>query len=158
MVPIDELIPATPTPAGSGENGSTTLVPTGTSLGSGSFRSDSGASINIHADWSAVVSGDRTVDVTVTVYCDSYSLFTTASPEALNIGLDGQYLSLASPTIEYDGTAQISTLINSHTFSVNLGAGESRSIPLEVSWLYRGTYGGVQIETIDCGGNISLSR
>lgn len=135
------------------------IIPVGSSLGSGTFRSDTGTSLNIHADWSAIVSGESTVDITVTVYVDSYSLYTTASPQALNLSVDGQYVALASPAIEYDGSGGIkSTLINNRSVTVSLTAGESRNIPLEAVWLYRGTYAGISLETIECGGSISLSR
>ena len=135
------------------------MIPTGTSLGSGAFRSDSGTSINIHADWNAVVSGTNTVDITVTAYVDSYSLYTTASPDVLNIAVDGQYFSLASPAIEIPTTTQpISTKINSRTVTVTLSGGETRNIPVEVIWHYRGTYGGTYLDSIECGGNITLSR
>ena len=170
MLPAQDLIPIVPgvndttsTEQTGGDSDTaaapTNLIPVGTSLGSGTFRSDSGTSINIHADWTAIVSGANTVDVTVTAFVDSYSLFTTASPEALNIAVDGKYVSLASPAIEIQGNAgQVSTLINNHSFTVNLSGGEIRSIPIEVVWNYRGTYGNVYLETIECGGNITLSR
>ena len=167
MLPVEELIPVVPgatvngtgTEGGSGTSGDLTVIPTGTTLGSGTFRSDSGAAINIHADWSALVRNPNTVDITVTTYVDSYSLFTTASPEALNVSVDGQYTSLASPAIEIPTTtSQVTTLINSHTFTVNLIGGETRSIPVEVVWNYRGSYGNVYLDTIECGGNITLSR
>lgn len=168
MLPAQDLIPIVPgvndnTAAGqtSGDTAAepSNLIPVGTSLGSGTFRSDSGTSINIHADWTAVVSGADTVDVTVTVFVDSYSLFTTASPEALNISVDGKYVSLASPAIEIQGNAgQVSTLINNRSFPISLSGGEKRTIPIEVIWNYRGTYGNVYLETIECGGTITLSR
>ena len=163
MLPAQELIPVTPGDNGNSETGGTdtapALIPSGTTIGSGTFRSDSGTALNIHADWAAVVSGANTVDVTVTAYVDSYSLFTTASPEALNISVDGQYVSLASPSIEIPTTtAPVTTLINNRSFTVNLTGGETRSIPVEVIWHYRGTYGGVEIDTVECGGNITLSR
>lgn len=173
MLPAQDLIPVVPgattgTGTGTGDAAGAAgdpaaqqpnLIPTGTSLGSGTFRSDSGSSINIHADWNAVVSGAGTVDITVTAFVDSYSLYTTASPEALNIAVDGQYVSLASPAIEIANTnGQVSTLINNRTFTVSLSGGETRSIPIEVVWNYRGTYGGTYLETIECGGNVTLSR
>ena len=159
MLPAEELIPATPDTGTEPDGTPTVTVPVGTTLGSGTFRSDTGTPLNIYAEWSASVSGAQTADVTVTVYVDSYSLYTTASPEALNIAVDTQYVSLASPAIEYDGTdGQRVTMINSRTFSVNLGPGESRSIPVQIVWNYRGTYGEVYMDTIECGGSISLSR
>ncbi len=79
-----DLIPvvpgaATPSPDGSGSSGSSgTSIPVGTNIGSGSFRSDTGTGLNIRADWSAAISGQDTADITVTVYADCYSLYTTA--------------------------------------------------------------------------------
>ena len=165
MLPAQDLIPVVPgantSPSGSADasGSSASVIPTGTSLGSGTFRSDSGTSINIHADWSAVVSGTNTVDITVTAYVDSYSLYTTASPDVLNIAVDGQYFSLASPAIEIPTTTTpVSTKINSRTVTVTLSGGETRNIPVEVLWHYRGTYGGTYLDSIECGGNITLSR
>ena len=170
MLPAEELIPVVPGAAGndsSGYNGTASgdntsaapAVPVGTSLGSGTFRSDTGTSLNIHADWSAVVGSTESVNFTVTVYVDSYSLYTTAAPEALNISVNGQYVSLASPAIEYDGTSGLlSTQINSRTFTINVPAGGSTSVPVAVVWHYRGTYGGVALDTIECGGSVSINR
>ncbi len=165
MLPAEELIPIIPgvndtdSESGDGTEASPAVIPSGTSLGSGTFRSDSGTAINIHADWTAIVSGAGTVDVTVTAFVDSYSLYTTASPEALNIAVDGNYVSLASPSIEIPTTAgPVSTLINNRTFTVTLAGGETRSIPVDVVWNYRGTYGGTYLDTIECGGVITLSR
>ena len=165
MLPAQDLIPIVPgantAPSGSADasGNNASVIPTGTSLGSGSFRSDSGTSINVHADWNAVVSGTNTVDITVTAYVDSYSLYTTASPDVLNIAVDGQYFSLASPAIEIPTTTTpVSTKINSRTVTVTLSGGETRNIPVEVLWHYRGTYGGTYLDSIECGGNITLSR
>ena len=164
MLPAQDLIPIVPgantAASGNADAGNAaSVIPTGTSLGSGTFRSDSGTSINIHADWTALVSGPSTVDITVTAYVDSYSLYTTASPDVLNIAVDGQYFSLASPAIEIPTTTQpVSTKINSRTVTVTLSGGDTRAIPVEVIWHYRGTYGGTYLDSIECGGNITLSR
>lgn len=154
-----DLIPVVPGATTSSSDSSGSAIPVGTSIGSGSFRSDTGTGLNIHADWSAVISGQNSVDITVTVYADCYSLYTTATPNALNIALDGQYVSLASPAIERDGTGgSASVEINSRTFTITLVSGEFREIPLDVVWLYRGSYSGVNLDTIECGGNIALNR
>ena len=164
MFPAEELVPIVPgvndTPAVSDENASSAnTIPTGTVIGSGTFRSDTGTALNIHADWTASISGAQTVDIKVTVYADHYSLITYATPGALQISVDGQYVSLASPAIEDDGTGGEShTEINSRTFTVSLTSGEVRNVPVQVVWLYRGTYSGVELQTIECGGNITVSR
>lgn len=162
ILPAQNLVPVVPgvndgSNTATNENGNT--IPTGTNIGSGTFRSDTGTALNIHADWTASISGPQTVDVTVTVYADHYSLITTATPGALQVAVDGQYVSLASPGIENDGTTgAASTQINTHTFTVNLGSGEIKTVPVDVVWLYRGSYSGVDLPTIECGGSITLSR
>ena len=154
-----DLIPVVPGATTATADASGVSIPVGTSIGSGSFRSDTGTGLNIHADWSAAINSQNSVDITVTVYADCYSLYTTATPGALNIALDGQYVSLASPAIERDGTGGAASVeINSRTFTVPLVSGEFREIPLDVTWLYRGTYSGVELDTIECGGNLVLNR
>ena len=168
MLPAEQLIPVVPgaTPAsGDGSTGeasggapSVSTIPVGTVIGRGVFRSDTGTALNIHADWSATISGEQTVDITVAVYADHYTLFTTATPGALNISVDRQYVSLASPAIDYSSNLAASTQINSHSFTVSLASGEIRDVPVQVVWMYRGTYSGVELPTVECGGNITISR
>ena len=130
----------------------------GTNIGRGSFRSDTGTPLNIQADWSAVVSGKDSADITVTVYADCYSLYTTATPGALRIALGGQYASLASPAIARDNTRETGRIeINSGTFTVPLASLEHHEIPLNVAWQFRGSYSGVSLDTIGCSGNLVLS-
>ena len=145
-----------PTPAPSA-----TPVPAetyGKPLGSGSFTSDTGAKINIVADWVAMTSGKDTVDVKVTVSVISYSLYIAAFPNSVDIGLNGQYVSLGAPAINYDGPAQRTSPLADYTFTINLADGQSASLPLSVEWHFRGSYGEVQIDSIECGGVIPLSR
>ena len=130
----------------------------GTPLGSGSFTSDTGAKINIIADWVAMTSGPDTVNVKVTVSVISYSLVTAAFPDRVHIGLNGQYVSLGAPAINYTGTAQVTSPLNDYTFTANLADGDTVSLPLSVVWDYRGSYGEMQIDSIECGGSITLSR
>lgn len=140
----------TPTPA--------QPVFTGSDLGSGSFSSDTGAKLNIHADWSAKTVSDSQAEVTVTVYLDSYSLHLQAVPNSVNINLGGQYVSLGAPEVDYDGSAAITTELASKTFTVDLSSGESESYSLSVEWHFGGTYGDVELPVVECGGTVSLSR
>ena len=156
ILPAQQLVPVVP---GATTDGDGSTIPTGTVIGSGQFRSDTGTALNIHADWTASVSDPQSVNVTVTVYADHYSLITYATPGALQVSVDGQYVSLGSPAIENDGTTGLATTqINSHTFKVPLTSGDIRTIPVQVVWQYRGTYSGVDLPTIECGGNITVTR
>ena len=67
-------------------------------------------------------------------------------------------MSLGAPAINYDGPAQRTSPLADYTFTVNLADGQSASLPLSVEWHFRGSYGEVQIDSIECGGIIPLSR
>ena len=131
---------------------------TGTLLGSGSFQSGTGANIDIRADWEARVSGASQAEVTITVSLISYSIHLNAMPNAVNIGLNGQYASLGAPAVNYDGSSQIVTTLASKSFPVELRQGDSRTLDLQVEWQFGGTYGDMVIPAIECGGNFTVSR
>lgn len=133
-------------------------VPAGTSLGSGSFRSDTGVGLNIRADWSARTVNESQVEVSVSVSVDSYSLHLIAVPNAINMNLGGQYVSLDAPAVDYDGSAAINTPMASKTFTVDLAEGTSSDFNLDVVWNFGGTYQQEELPAIECGGTVSLSR
>ena len=130
----------------------------GSSLGSGSFSSDTGVGLNIRADWSAKTLSSSQAEVTVAVSVNSYSLHLVAVPKAVNLNLGGQYTSLDAPAIDYDGSGSINTPLASKTFTVDLSEGESTSLHLDVVWSFGGTYQELELPSIECGGDISLSR
>ena len=127
-------------------------------LGSGSFRSDTGLYIDIRADWSAHTVSNNRVEIDVTVYLESYSVRLGPSDDAVNLNLGGDYVSLSTPAVQYDGNRLLVTPLASHTFRVDLPQDSSNSYHLEAVYNFGGTYGGVSIPAIECGGVISLSR
>lgn len=150
--------PPTPTPTPSAEPEPTQPVSYGADLGSGSFKSDTGAKLNIHADWSARTVSATQAEVTVKVILDSYSLHLQAVSNSVNLNLGGQYVSLNAPAVDYDGSEALSTELASKTFTVELSEGQSDDLSLAVEWHFGGTYGDVELPVIECGGTISLSR
>ncbi len=131
----------------------------GALLGSGSFSSNTGAAINIRADWEARVSGANEISVRVSVILNSYSIYVNGLPGSVNIGLNGQYVSLDSPAISYDSnTALLTTELASQSFTVQLPQGSSRDLDLQAEWHWGGTYGGVDIPVIECGGSFTVTR
>ncbi len=127
-------------------------------LGSGSFRSETNLNIEIRADWSARTVSDNRAEIEVTVYLESYSIRLGPSEDAVNINLAGDYVALGTPAVQYDGHQLLETKLASHTFRVNLPLESSNSFHLEAVYNFGGTYGGVSIPAIECGGVISLSR
>lgn len=138
----------TPTPAPSVEP-----IPSGEVLGSGTFKSTTGTWLDIHADWTARSSGGAQAQITVVVSIDSYSLHLAAVPNSVNLSLGGQFVSLDAPAVDYDGRAAINTPIATKTFTVDLA---DAPYSLAVEWHFGGTYGGQQLDVIECGGTIKL--
>ena len=148
----------TPTPESAPYEAPASGGSTGVALGSGSFRSSTGNNIDIRAEWEAVTAGSSQVEVTVTVYLESYALHMSAVPNSVNISLNGQYASLGAPAVDYDGGAQLSTKLASQTITVECNEGDSRNVGLQAEWHFGGTYGGVDIPVIECGGEFTISR
>ena len=127
----------------------------------GTFTSDSGARLNIHADWSVVPSGN-TAEITVIVYADHYSI-QHHSYQSLFITLgESTQVLYANEIISANNELQ-HTELGRTTFTIPYTAGEIRSWPLDVKWRFNGTYGkdanGIPIElpVIECGGLITIS-
>lgn len=150
--------PATPTPTPTPSAEPSAPVSYGGKLGSGSFKSDTGAKLDIHADWSAKTVSSSQVEVTVKVILDSYSLHLQGVANSVNINLGGQYVSLDAPAVDYDGSAAISTELASKTFTVDLAEGQSDDLSLAVEWHFGGSYGNMDLPVIECGGTVSLAR
>lgn len=158
--PAPTPAPATPTP----EPTPGVVIPsvepvfTASNLGSGSFSSETGVGLNLKADWSAKTISTTQAEITISVSVNSYSLHLVAVPNAINLNLGGQYISLDAPAVDYDGTSSRNTPMASKTFTVDLAEGESTDFHLDVVWNFGGTYQQVELLAIECGGEISLAR
>ncbi len=151
----------TPPQTNTGNNGAEETPYPSKSLGSGTFSSQSGAWLNTHTDWSAVTVSDTQVEVTVSVYLDHQSL-QSGSHNGVTILLGEQSFSENAPSIRHETNEPKSTLLSSHTFTVDLAQGETTTLNLSTDWHYGGTYGGpngrVKLDVIKCSGMITLAR
>ena len=158
-VPTPTPTPAptpTPTPA---PTPTPTPTPTyGDNLGSGTFKSETGVPINLKADWSVKTISASQVEVTIKVSVDSYAIHLQAVPYAVKLSVNGEYVTMDAPAVDYDGSAATNTVFGTKTFTVNLSEGSSANIPVAIEWHFGGTYGGQEIDVIECGGTISVSR
>lgn len=145
----------TPDPNATAAPQVTTAPSSGNPIATGSFASKTGTGLDMRADWSVVITGANTATVTVNVYSVSYSLYLNENDYGLKISLGNQYTSAATPSLSYDGSSQKATLIGTKSFSVDTSKG-AVSLPLAVEWHYMGSYGGVEIDVIECGGKIAF--
>ena len=158
-VPTPTPTPApTPTPTPAPTPTPTPTPAYGDNLGSGTFKSDTGVPINLKADWSVKTISASQVEVTIKVSVDSYAIHLQAVPYAVKLSVNGEYVTMDAPAVDYDGSAATNTVFGSKTFKVNLSEGSSANIPVAIEWHFGGTYGGQEIDVIECGGTISVSR
>ena len=148
----------TPTPVPTPEPTATPVPFTGTTIGSGSFSSSTGLPLNIVADWEAVTVNENQIEVTVTVKAISYTLYLTQLSNALNIQVGDQYASIGTPSLNVEGAGQNTSTLGSNIFTVTLHSGEVLTIPIAVEWHYNGIYSDTQIDSIECGGTVTLTR
>ena len=115
--------------------------------------------MNVRADWTAELLDANRVKVRVAVYLESYSLNIIASQNALHVSVGDDYVTANTPAVDLDdNTAIHSSLLNTTEHTVPLAGGEARSFPVQVQYLFRGTYFKQNIDTIECGGMIQLAR
>lgn len=143
--------PSEPQPVGPSEP----QQPAGTVLGSGSFSSSTGTSLNLIADWTAAAQRSGTALITVNVSITSGSLQTGAVPGSISVSVGNNSASLNAPAVSYSGSGMISTACGSCSFTVPLSGGGFTG-PLNVSWRFGGTYSGVSLNTVSCGGTVSF--
>ncbi len=136
-----------------------TPVPVGQVIGTGTFTSNTGVPMNIRADWEALLLDESHVGVRVRVYLDSYSLQIQASHNAVNVSVGDNYQSADTPTVEIDDNVNIhSSLLATTEHVLSLAGGQAKSFPVQVQYLFRGTYFQKEIDTVECGGMIDLIR
>ncbi len=131
--------PPTPTPTPS-------PTPIQNVSATGSFVSNSGTGLNIRVDWAAYTSGGN-VMLNVDVDASHYSFYTSALWNAVELRVNGVTYTANSKEVAYDGDALTYTPMA--TFDVPAQSGNNS---IEVIWHYRGTYSGVELDTIEASG------
>ena len=131
-------------------------MPTGQKLGSGSFHSETGTGLNLICDWTAVSVEGNKAEVTITVSCESYSLYLSEMGDNIFLRVGDQPAQMAQPQLSIEGGYTI-TNFGSRTFTLPLSEG-SNNFSVAVEWHFNGSYSGVPLEVIECGTTITLTR
>ncbi len=127
-------------------------------LGSGTFSSDTGVTINVHAQWSAKTMGRNKVEITVKAELESYTLQLNPSAKALIISINGQQTALDVPEVNIDTNTLTRTDLGTHKVVIDLAEGQSKDIPVNVQWQFGGIYSGVDLSVVEASGTIPLKR
>ena len=123
-------------------------------IGSGSFVSDTGTGLNLHCDWTAEATGDGQALITLNISADSYQIDLSAMPGGVLLRVGSQTGTVDQPELHNDQPGKINTFFGTKSFTVSLAEGR---VPVAVEWQYRGSYSGVYLPTIVCGGDIYLN-
>ena len=122
-------------------------TPTPTPDASGSFSSNTGTGLNIRVDWYTLPGGQR---MQVDVSCVSYSIYSAAQWQSVQLTVGGQTHAADSRAISHEGSDQVVSPLAS--FTVDTPPSGS---PISVSWNYRGSYSGQELDEIVATGSLN---
>lgn len=109
----------------------------------GSFRSNTGANINLVVKWSVTGSGNA-LTLKLDAYVESYALVTgdRSSDVVFNVGGNVSYASSKAIRLENVG------LTESYLGSTSVEISSGTDVPVNVTWYFNGTYSNQSISTI----------
>ncbi len=114
---------------------------------SGTFASQTGTSLNLLVSWSAVTDGYGQKTLYVTASATSYSLYTGALPNALELTVNGMTYVATPNAINYGGTTVTSHVLGQFAIANAYGPAN-----ITASWRFNGVYSGVALNTITASG------
>lgn len=124
---------------------------------SGKFSSETGSNLEIHLEWSVIGQTDTAVTVRAEAYITHYEIWVSARHGGkLTIGKSSQNFS--TEAITYDGKGKQTVTLTTATVDVPLGADGTATVDISVSWPFIGTYSGIKIDNLTCGGTIHIGQ
>ena len=116
-------------------------------MASGSFSSQTGTSLNLFVSWTAVADGFGQKTLNVTVSATSYSLYSGALPNSVELSVNGMYYTATPNAVNYSGNTLASNVLA--YFSIPNAVGPAN---ITASWRFNGVYSGVSLGTISASG------
>jgi len=154
--PVPTSIPtAAPTPVPT-KKPTPTAAPTptpqlGTYIASGSFGSNTGTAVNLQVDWSSYDDGSGHTIISLTGSLASYSLNVSSRYSGITVTFNGETSNFTTSAISVSESAHTVSRLFSGTITVPQGT----SGAMQVSYAFKGSYGGVDLPTIDCSGEVT---
>jgi hypothetical protein len=123
----------------------------GTYVASGNFSSNTGTAVNMQVNWTSYDDGAGNTVISLTGSLDSYSLSVSSRYNGVTVTFNGN--------TTYFGTDAISVADSTHAvselFSGTITVPRGTSGTMQVSYAFKGSYGGVDLPTIDCSGSVT---
>lgn len=118
---------------------------------SGSFTSNTGTGLNLLVEWFTFVDANGDYKLGLDVSAVSYSFYTDSMYNAIEIQIGDYSAAMSSPSVSYSGSDQAITPLISTTVDAPSGATN-----ISVTWNYRGSYSGVELDKISASGTAYL--
>ncbi|MBQ9661802.1 MAG: hypothetical protein IJV40_01475 [Oscillospiraceae bacterium] len=116
-------------------------------VSSGSFASQTGTSLNLLVSWNVTSDGIGQKTLNVTVATTSYSLYTGALVNAVELTVNGM-MYLATPNaVNYGGNSLATNVLAGFSIPNVTGPASITAV-----WHFNGTYSGVAMNTITASG------
>ena len=119
----------------------------GEMVSSGSFASQTGTSLNLLVSWNVMVDGLGQKTLNVTVATTSYSLYTGALANGVELTVNGMTYLATPNAINYGGNSLATNVLAG--FSIPNAAGPAS---ITAVWHFNGSYSGVAMNTITASG------
>lgn len=116
-------------------------------VASGSFSSQTGTSLNILVSWSVSMDGLGLKTLYVTVSSMSYSLYSGALSNAVELSVNGMMYSATPNAVNYTGNSIATNVLASFAIPNAVGPASINAV-----WHFNGTYSGVAINSISAYG------
>lgn len=144
---------AEPTPS---PTPSSSPTPTQDRIMSGSFDSDTGCTLNTHTEWAVTRSSGGALVMEVKVYVSSYTV--GVGPRTGSVTINGTSYSFKSDSLSVESNERpTNTLIYSVSQELSVSSGELITVPISVTWNYRGVYSGNDIESISSETSVTVT-
>ena len=114
---------------------------------SGSGAAAAGTSLNLLVSWNAVADGFGQKTLYVTVSATSYSLYSAANPNTLELNVNGMSYVATPNAISYGGNTQVTNTLAS--FQIPNAVSPAM---ISASWRFNGVISGVPLNTIYASG------
>lgn len=122
----------------------------------GSFRSDSGAKLDLVVDWDLTAeAGADTARLTVSVSLSSYSLQVSARPNLCKLTVGETTETFSTPAITIDENKLTLTPLHTAAFDIPL-TGVPTTFTIRAEFPFNGTYGGKTVGRLTAVGTLTV--
>ena len=116
-------------------------------VSAGSFASQTGTSLNLLVNWNAMADAFGQKTLYVTVSATSYSLYSAANPNTLELNVNGMSYVATPNAISYGGNTQVTNTLAS--FQIPSAVSPAS---ISAAWRFNGVISGVPLNTIYASG------